>query len=354
MSMQINFDGNQKPVPAEVQGWNWGAFFLTWIWGICNGTFISLLSLIPGVHFIMMIVLGIKGNEWAWKSKDWPSVEAFHRAQRKWAIWAISIWAIGAALLIAIPLGILTWGVEKEMPEIQSVMKDFNPHRNYTNFALEEASRNSRCQEYFGSNMHIEGPVEVSGVKNGYSEVRVPVRGARNSGSIYLRVRHNLGAAEDRLRTKLEKAEVELQNLEHVKINTEVSEERIRAAEHKVETIISATKKKLSFNGREPSSADEAKEFFRAAMDRVEADSQVKTLLGAQIKTFMKKADVDLEGPLGIAEFHILMQGNGKEGLLDLRGTRSMGRWQIEGACLNIDGKTINFPYKEVEPTETI
>jgi hypothetical protein len=148
----------------------------------------------------------------------------------------------------------------------------------------------------------------------------------------------------------LEKAEVELQNLERVKINTEASEERIRSAEKKVASIICATRKQILFSGREPSTAEEAVEFFRAAMDKVEADPQVKSALGDHIATYMKKADVDLEGPIGVADYHILMKGNGKEGLLDLRGTRSMGRWQIEGASLDMEGRTISFPYKEIEP----
>ena len=32
--------------------------------------------------FIMVIVLGFKGNEWAWKNNNWTSVERFKRVQR--------------------------------------------------------------------------------------------------------------------------------------------------------------------------------------------------------------------------------------------------------------------------------
>ena len=42
-------------IPAELDRWNWGAFFLNWIWGIGNSTFIALLALIPGVNLIVMI-----------------------------------------------------------------------------------------------------------------------------------------------------------------------------------------------------------------------------------------------------------------------------------------------------------
>ncbi len=73
-------------MPPEIRSWNWGAFFLSWIWGIANGTYIALLTLIPYVGFVMVFVLGAKGNEWAWRNKRWQSVEHFRRVQRGWAI----------------------------------------------------------------------------------------------------------------------------------------------------------------------------------------------------------------------------------------------------------------------------
>ena len=36
-----------KPIPPEIDRWNWGAFLLSWIWGVGNNTFIALLSLVP-------------------------------------------------------------------------------------------------------------------------------------------------------------------------------------------------------------------------------------------------------------------------------------------------------------------
>ncbi len=49
-------------IPRELDRWNWGAFFLNWIWGIGNSTLIALLALIPGINVIMMIVLGMRGS----------------------------------------------------------------------------------------------------------------------------------------------------------------------------------------------------------------------------------------------------------------------------------------------------
>jgi len=85
---------NKEDVPKEIQRWNWGAFFLTWIWGIGNNVWIALLSFIPGVGFIMAIVLGIKGSEWAWKAKKYNSVEEFKNVQKKWSIWGLILFIL--------------------------------------------------------------------------------------------------------------------------------------------------------------------------------------------------------------------------------------------------------------------
>ncbi len=78
--------GKGTPVPEEIRGWNWGAFFLNWIWGIGNNTFIALLMFVPLVGMVMPFVLGAKGNTWAWQNRTWKSVEHFKSTQKKWAI----------------------------------------------------------------------------------------------------------------------------------------------------------------------------------------------------------------------------------------------------------------------------
>jgi hypothetical protein len=82
-----------KPIPPEIDRWNWGAFLLNWIWGVGNNTFIALLTLIPFFGLIIMpFVLGAKGSRWAWRNGRWDSVEHFKRVQRLWAIWGVIIW----------------------------------------------------------------------------------------------------------------------------------------------------------------------------------------------------------------------------------------------------------------------
>jgi len=83
------------PVPDEIKGWNWGAFFLPAFWPLTNRVWLGLLAWIPYVGWLVGFGLGAKGNEWAWKSRKWRSVEHFNRHQRGWAI---------AGLFVGIPM----------------------------------------------------------------------------------------------------------------------------------------------------------------------------------------------------------------------------------------------------------
>src|SRR5664280_1999466 len=89
-------------VPDGVRGWSWGAFFLGWIWAIGNRTWIGLFAIIPYVGFIMAIVLGVKGREWAWKAKEWESVDQFNRVQKKWSFWGVILVPVFLIVVICI------------------------------------------------------------------------------------------------------------------------------------------------------------------------------------------------------------------------------------------------------------
>jgi hypothetical protein len=94
--------GASAIVPDEIKGWNWGAFWLHWIWSIGNQVWIGLLTLLIGI--VMQIILGIKGNEWAWQNRRWESVEQFKQVQRTWAIWG---WVIFAILMVIVVISIV-------------------------------------------------------------------------------------------------------------------------------------------------------------------------------------------------------------------------------------------------------
>ena len=115
---------NPKPGPVSQTttdespklGWNWGAFFFNWLWGIFNGVYWPLLMLIPSglsyrypaasiITFIMCIVLGIYGNEMAWSNKYWRNAKEFNETQHKWSI--AMLWVIGASFGLGIILGLI-------------------------------------------------------------------------------------------------------------------------------------------------------------------------------------------------------------------------------------------------------
>ena len=102
-------DGPNSPVLDIVaKKFNWGAFCLSWIWGLWNNTHITLIMLLtyflPWVGTIVSIGLaiwfGIKGNTWAWQNKRWESIEQFHSVQKKWAIAGAICAFIGTVITI--------------------------------------------------------------------------------------------------------------------------------------------------------------------------------------------------------------------------------------------------------------
>jgi len=92
--------GTMAEIPYEIRGWNWGAFFLNWIWGIGNNSLIALLCLVPIVNLVMIFVCGAKGNEWAWRNKRWQSIEHFKRVQKNWATVGLILFVIGIIIYI--------------------------------------------------------------------------------------------------------------------------------------------------------------------------------------------------------------------------------------------------------------
>ena len=93
-------------VPREVQGWNWGAFLLNWIWAIGNRCYFGLLTFVPLFGLAVPFILGWKGNAWAWRKGDWHSVTAFRRAQRRWAQAALLTWCGAIVGAVALYFGI--------------------------------------------------------------------------------------------------------------------------------------------------------------------------------------------------------------------------------------------------------
>ena len=58
-----------------------------------------VLSFIPLASFILF---GLKGNEWAWESGRFSSVEDLRAKERKWAIAALIVFVISILLVILV------------------------------------------------------------------------------------------------------------------------------------------------------------------------------------------------------------------------------------------------------------
>lgn len=89
-------------LPAGAGGLSWGGFFLNWIWGIGNNTWIALLALLPVANIIVPFWLLFTGREKAWQNRRWRDLEHFNRVQRNWG---------AAGLVIVLLTGWFSWSL---------------------------------------------------------------------------------------------------------------------------------------------------------------------------------------------------------------------------------------------------
>lgn len=176
--------GAQAQVPPEVRGWNWGAFFFNWIWGLFNNTLIALLTLVPCVGWVMAFILGAKGSEWAWRNKRWESVERFKQVQRNWA-WA----GLGLMLfwvLFAVGMVFFTF----------AVMKQSDAYK----VSLEMIRADQRAIALIGQPIEEAGLVVTGNVNtngdNGRAEISYKVKGPKGEAKVFFKAQKVLGQWE--------------------------------------------------------------------------------------------------------------------------------------------------------------
>jgi hypothetical protein len=107
--------GNDPNLLPQVQGWNWGAFFLNWIWAFAHGlpawgVIVLVVSLIPIVNIASLgltIYLGIRGSELAWRNRPFQSLQQFRETERIWAWWGVGVFILSLMLATAIVVAIL-------------------------------------------------------------------------------------------------------------------------------------------------------------------------------------------------------------------------------------------------------
>lgn len=180
-------------VPAELRRWNWGAFGLTWIWGIGNRTPAAWFTFVPFVGWLVMpFVLGLKGNQWAWRNRSWPDIETFRRTQRAWARWALVAWA-GAAVAVILLVTLTT-----------SMMATSEPYQ----IAQAELTSDSKIIELLGQPIELGTPTgKMSSAAGGTGEAQLQfsVSGPKAQGKAYITAIKELGAWRvDRIAVDLE------------------------------------------------------------------------------------------------------------------------------------------------------
>lgn len=141
-------------INAELRCFNWGAFFLGWIWAIFNGAWASVwpIFLLQVICFILSffflgflfwlliialsIYMGFKGNEWSfYGTKKWKNLEHFREVQRIWG---------GASLVVSIFLNSLYFTVFT----LISIMKPKSTKVPKTAVETSRIIKNSNSSEY--------------------------------------------------------------------------------------------------------------------------------------------------------------------------------------------------------------
>lgn len=194
MGMGREHSSDELALSTELKGWNWGAFGLTWIWGIVHRTPIAFLVFLPVLGwFGMPVLLGLKGNQWAWKNREWRDLAAFRRSQRTWAKAALVAW------LGSIATALIAWKFA------------ITALTNSDAFLLAQAELQADPQvvEALGAPIAFgtpSGSVAVGGGASGTAELKFSVSGPKAQGEAFVAARQSLGT------WRIDNAAIELAN----------------------------------------------------------------------------------------------------------------------------------------------
>ena|SRR5579871_6547088 len=114
--MAANTSGTKGVIPPEVAGrsWSWGAFGCgpIWLMGhnmVPQGVFWLLMSIVLGrfpliflINIGISIFLGKAGNQLAWQTRRFESVEQFKAVQRAWDMWGIALFLLYVLLMLGV------------------------------------------------------------------------------------------------------------------------------------------------------------------------------------------------------------------------------------------------------------
>lgn len=94
---------SQAEIDKEIEKWNWGAFFCSWIWAAYHKIYWPLAIIIVGCipylgqvsALALSIYLGFTGSTKAWNSGRYSDFGSYKSAQKKWAIIGLIIFLMG-------------------------------------------------------------------------------------------------------------------------------------------------------------------------------------------------------------------------------------------------------------------
>ena len=160
-------------IPAYLNKWNWGAFFLNWVWGLGNNVYVALLMFIPGINLIMPFVLGRKGNQWAWKNGNWASEADFLRTQKIWS-------RVGVGFGIGLPVFIVIM-----LSSAVFMLQNTEPFK----VSLERLGRNAEVVAALGEPIELSGWIISGNVSyendTGAADLTYEVIGPKGEGVIH-------------------------------------------------------------------------------------------------------------------------------------------------------------------------
>lgn len=189
--------GDESIPPDEIKGWNWGAFGLSFIWGISHRVWRSFFCLIPILGFPISIYLGVKGNELAWKNDKWISVDAFKKSQKKWKAWGIAGFTL--SMLAAIFQLAASTDTEPAQTLVQVPASSYQTTQSTMDNSLGDPDQNQESQRYsFVSTEdrfklifpHQPSREEESSEMDGVGTIKTTTYTSQKDGSSYLLVVH--------------------------------------------------------------------------------------------------------------------------------------------------------------------
>ncbi len=110
----------ERELPDELRGLNWGALMMNFVWGLAMRVPWTWLHLVPFVGWVMPLVFWVRGNEWAWRFRQWESIEHFRRVQRKWEIAGVIFVVLN--LIVAI---LLAASLERYMSQVMGSLNRY-------------------------------------------------------------------------------------------------------------------------------------------------------------------------------------------------------------------------------------